>query len=111
MRAHNEASELFEEIFYWAPVQARQTEVDFLLRRGRDYLALEIKAQSRFSTPQLSGLRAIAALPRLVRRVLVYLGDRRLKTEDGIEVWPLDAFLTAVADGTLWPAPDASRRR
>jgi hypothetical protein len=52
-----------EEIFYWAPVQARQTEVDFLLRRGRDYLALEIKAQSRFSSPQLSGLRAIAALP------------------------------------------------
>ena len=70
-----------------APAQARQTEVDFLLRRGRNYLALEIKAQSRFSTPQLSGLRAIADLPRLVRRVLVYLGDRRPKTEDGIEVW------------------------
>jgi hypothetical protein len=35
--------------------------------------------------------------------VLVYLGDRRLKTEDGIEVWPLDAFLTAIADDRLWP--------
>jgi hypothetical protein len=33
----------------------------------------------------------------------VYLGDRRLKTEDGIEVWPLEAFLAAVADKTLWP--------
>jgi predicted AAA+ superfamily ATPase len=104
LRAHNEASELFEDIAYWAPVQAHQTEVDFLLRRGRDYLALEIKAQPRFSTPQLSGLRAIAALPRLVRRVLVYLGDRRLKTEDGIEVWPLEAFLAAVEGGTLWPS-------
>lgn len=103
LRAHNGGSDLFEEISYWAPAQARQTEVDFLLRRGRDYLALEIKAQSRFSTPQLAGLRAIADLPRLVRRVLVYLGDRRLKTEDGIEVWPLDSFLTAVADATLWP--------
>ena len=40
---------------------------------------------------------------RLARRVLVYLGDRRLKTEDGIEVWPLGSFLTAVADKTLWP--------
>lgn len=59
--------------------------------------------QSRFSTPQLSGLRAIADLPRLVRRVLVYLGDRRLKTEDGIEVWPLDALLTAIAGDMLWP--------
>jgi len=103
LRAHNAASDLFEEILYWAPAQARQTEVDFLLRRGRDYLALEIKAQSHFSAPQLAGLRAIADLSRLVRRVLVYLGDRGLKTEDGIEVWPLDRFLRAVADGTLWP--------
>ena len=103
LRAHNTASDVFEEISYWAPAQARQTEVDFLLRRGRDSLALEIKAQSRFSTPQLSGLRAITDLPRLVRRVLVYLGDRRLKTEDGIEVWPLEALLTAIAGNSLWP--------
>ena len=103
LRAHNGASDVFDEISYWAPAQARWTEVDFLLRRGRNYLALEIKAQSRFSTPQLAGLRAIAELPRLVRRVLVYLGDRRLKTEDGIEVWPLEALLTAVAGRTLWP--------
>lgn len=103
LRAHNDGSVLFEEISYWAPAQARQTEVDFLLRRGRDHLALEVKAQSRFSTPQLSGLRAIADLPRLTRRVLVYLGDRRLKTEDGIEVWPLDTLLAAIASNTLWP--------
>lgn len=103
LRAHNRDADLFEEISYWAPAQARQTEVDFLLRRGRDFLALEVKAQSRFSTPQLLGLRAIADLPRLVRRVLVYLGDRRLRTEDGIEVWPLNSFLASVADGTLWP--------
>jgi len=31
------------------------------------------------------------------------LGDRRLKTEDGIEVWPLEELLTAVARSTLWP--------
>ncbi len=103
LRAHNAGADLFEDISYWAPAQARQTEVDFLLRRGRDYLAIEVKAQPRFSTPQLSGLRAIAALPRLVKRVLVYLGDRRLKTEDGIDVWPLDAFQSAVANGSLWP--------
>ena len=84
-------------------MQARQTEVDFLLRRGREYLALEVKAQSRFSSPQLSGLRAIAELPRVARRVLVYLGERRLKTEDGIEVWPLDVLLEKLAAGGLWP--------
>jgi len=103
LRAHNEVMRFFDEISYWAPAQARQTEVDFLLRRGREYLALEVKAQSRFSAPQLSGLRAIADLPRLVRRVLVYLGDRRLKTEDGIDVWPLNTLLTAIAEHHLWP--------
>jgi predicted AAA+ superfamily ATPase len=103
LRAHKEQSELFEEISYWAPVQARQTEVDFLLRRGREYLALEVKTQSRFSHTQVSGLRAIVDLGRVVRRVLVYLGDQRLRSEDGIEVWPLHAFLDAVANDTLWP--------
>jgi len=103
LRAHNANSDLFEEVSYWAPAQARQTEVDFLLRRGRDFLAVEVKAQPRFSTPQLAGLRAIGELPRLTRRILVYLGDRHLRTEDGIDVWPLDRFTTAAADGSLWP--------
>jgi len=103
LRAHNEQSGLFEEISYWAPLQARQTEVDFLLRRGKEYLALEVKAQSRFSLRQVSGLRAITDLGRLVRRVLVYLGEQRLRSQDGIEVWPLNAFLAALANNTLWP--------
>ncbi len=103
LRAHNEAAPLFDEISYWAPAEARQTEVDFLLRRGRDHLAVEVKAASRYAAQQLVGLRAIAELPRLVRRVLVHLGDRALRTEDGIEVWPLGRFLRATADGTLWP--------
>jgi predicted AAA+ superfamily ATPase len=103
LRAHNEQSNLFEEISYWAPLQARQTEVDFLLRRGKEYLALEVKAQSRFSLHQVSGLRAVADLGRLVRRVLVYLGDQRLRTEEGVEVWPLQTFLDALANHALWP--------
>src|SRR5688572_26441273 len=103
LRAHNDDSELFEEASYWAPAQARHTEVDFLLRRGREFLAVEVKAQPRFSTPQLAGLRAIAELPRLARRILVYLGERQLRTEDGIDVWPLDRFTAAAADGSLWP--------
>ena len=103
LRANNGDSELFEEVSYWAPAQARHTEVDFLLRRGREFLAVEVKAQPRFSTPQLAGLRAIGELPRLVRRILVYLGERQLRTEDGIDVWPLDRFTAAAANGSLWP--------
>jgi len=103
LRAHNDASEIYEDISYWAPLSARETEVDFLLRRGREYLAIEIKAQSRFSTNQLAGLKAIDALPGIVRRVLVYLGERTLRTADGIEIWPLRTFLSAVAENRLWP--------
>jgi hypothetical protein len=33
----------------------------------------------------------------------VYLGERQLRTEDGIDVWPLDRFTAAAADGSLWP--------
>jgi uncharacterized protein len=103
LQAHQQQSKLFEEISYWAPLQARQTEVDFLLRRGKEYLALEVKAQSRFSPEHLSGLRAIADLGRVARRVMVFLGERRLRTEDGIEVWPLHAFLEALERNKLWP--------
>jgi len=103
LRAHHETSELYEDISYWAPAQARETEVDFVLRRGRDHLALEVKTSPRFGNEHLAGLRAIVDLPRVVRRVLVYLGDRSLRTSDGIEVWPLNRFLAAVAEGTLWP--------
>lgn len=103
LRAHREGSDLFDEVAYWAPLDARQTEVDFLLRRGRAFLAIEVKASPRFATQQLAGLRAIADLPRLVRRVLVYLGHQSLKTEDGIEVWPFERFARTVADQALWP--------
>ncbi len=103
LQAHNQQGGLFEDIAYWAPAEARRTEVDFLLRCGREYLALEVKAQARYPATELSGLRAIADLPRLARRVLVYLGDRRLRTEDGIEIWPFPVWLDEVAAGTLWP--------
>lgn len=103
LKAHNEVSLLFDEAAYWAPTQARHTEVDFLLRRGKELLAIEVKTSTRFSTGLLAGLKAIGELPRVARRVLVYLGDRRLRTEEGIEVWPLETFLQAVARQRLWP--------
>lgn len=103
LRAHGEEGKLFDELAYWAPLQAGGVEVDFLLTRGRELLALEVKSQRRF-TPQLTvGLKAIADLPKLVRRILLYRGDRVLKMPDGIEVWPVEHFLATLAEGKLWP--------
>jgi len=102
LQAQNANKSFFDEISYWSPAQARQTEVDFLLRQGKDYVAIEVKSQPRYAAQLLSGLRAIAELPRLKRRLLIYLGGQTLKTEDGIEVWPLSTFFEAIAHNRIW---------
>jgi hypothetical protein len=73
------------------------------LERGGEYLAIEVKAGERFATGWLGGLKAVVDLPGVVRRILVYTGNRELRMPDGIEVWPLPKFLAALAEGTLWP--------
>lgn len=103
LRAHNSAQSLYDDISYWAPAEARLTEVDFLMRRGREYLALEVKTRSRVGREDLVGLRAIAGLKGITRRIAIYLGGRSMRTDDGIEIWPLTAWLHAMAERTLWP--------
>ena len=103
LRAYGEERELFDEIAYWAPTQAGRIEVDFLLRRGRRFLALEVKSQRRFTPSLLAGLQAVGDLDGLVRRVLVYTGDRELRTPEGIEVWPVQQLVDAIEADTLWP--------
>lgn len=77
--------------------------MDFLLRRGSELLALEVKAASTFSRSQLSGLKAIGDLPQVVRRILVYTGPHELKVSQDIEVWPVGRLLEALANDRLWP--------
>jgi predicted AAA+ superfamily ATPase len=77
--------------------------VDFLLRRQREFIAIEVKASKRFERSMLQGLRAIAALPGVVRRVLVYAGERSLRVDDGIEIWPIRRLSETLALGRLWP--------
>jgi len=101
LRAYRDYRDLFDDWYHWSPAGALHTEVDFLLERGGSRTALEVKTAVRFSEPLLKGLRAIADLRGLRRRVLLYLGDRRLRTPDGIEILPLRAFLDEVEGGTL----------
>ena len=103
LRAHGEESDLYEEIHYWAPHPANRTEVDFLLRRGGEFVAIEVKSQPRYHTGMLPGLRAVAELPGVVRRVLVYGGRRSFRTQDGVEVWSFARLHRALAEGTIWP--------
>ena len=69
LRAYGEENDLYEDLRYWAPHPANRTEVDFLLRRGDEFAAIEVKAPRRYHTGMLPGLRAVAELPGMVRRV------------------------------------------
>ncbi len=103
LRIHNDYQGLFDDWHYWAPAEAARTEVDFLLRRGRDWLAIEAKSGTGAGPDELRGLRAIEGLNGLRRRLLVHRGERRLTTADGIEVWPVATFLKALVEDGLWP--------
>ena len=102
LRAYAEERGLFDDIHYWSPAESR-VEVDFLLRRGNDFLAIESKTGERYHTAMLRGLRAVDGLSGLTRRVLVYGGRRSFRTDDGIEIWPAVRFAAELAADTLWP--------
>lgn len=102
LRAHNEPRHLYDDIGYWAAAES-PTEVDFVLTRDREHLAIEVKAAERYNTSMLKGLRAIADLPGLVRRILTYRGRHSFRTEDGIDVWTLDDLHEALRTNQLWP--------
>jgi predicted AAA+ superfamily ATPase len=103
LRIHDDYQGLFDEWCYWAPLDAARTEVDFLLRRGREWMAVGAKAGTGTGPDDLRGLRAIEGLKGLRRRILVNRSSRRLVTADGIEVWPVAALLDALGSERLWP--------
>jgi hypothetical protein len=59
LRARHAYEGLYDELAYWAPSEGA-TEVDFLLRRGRQFIAIEVKATAHPGREHLRGLRALA---------------------------------------------------
>jgi len=101
LQAYHAARRLFDELAYWSPAEAKHTEVDFLLRRGKKHVAIEVKSTPRFNEGLLKGLRAIASLGGVERRMLVYAGRERLRTTDGIDVLPFGAFADELHAGKI----------
>jgi predicted AAA+ superfamily ATPase len=103
LRTYMAERDLANEVAYWAPTESKGLEVDFVLRRGTELCALEVKAARRVHPGDMAGLRAVAELSGLRRRVLVHRGDRPTRTEDGIDAWPVETFLEALEEDCLWP--------
>ena len=92
LRAYKDYKGIYDDIFYWSSTEAKQTEVDFLLKRGNELIAIEVKAKADVSPRDYRGLKAIKELPNVKRRIVVYMGQFIRKTEQGIEIWPFDHF-------------------
>ncbi len=100
LRAMNDYTGLFDDWFYWsAHGSGGAVEVDFLLRRGKRLLAVEAKGGRRYKADLTKGLRAVAALPGMERRILVYGGKDSWRADDGIEVMSAARFNAELAKG------------
>ena len=80
------------QLTYWN-VQGRH-EVDFVVEAGRDSLAIEVKAASRFDERDLTGLRAFQrATPRCRAAVLAYNGTTAASLGDRLWAIPMRTLL------------------
>lgn len=103
IRAYRDYRNLCDEFLYWGIAGQRQTEVDFLLKRGEDFVAIEVKSGNTFAEAWCKGLRALAGLKGLRRRMVVYPEGPELQTADGIEVFSFSRFSNLLAEDTVWP--------
>ncbi len=100
--AYQNYRKLFDSWSYWCPTESEQTEVDFVLEKNGQYLAVEVKSAQNIHNTHFKGLRAISSLSGLQSRILVYTGEQRQKTDDGIHVLPLKDFLNILERDELW---------
>ena len=103
IRAYTDYRNLCDACFYWATAARTRTEVDFLLRRGEEFVAIEVKSGATFTESWCKGLRALADLEGLCRRIVVYPEGPELRTADGIEILPFSQFSDLLAEDALWP--------
>ena len=80
-------------LFFWN-VQGRH-EVDFVIESGRQTMAIEVKAASRWSQSDLSGLRAFLASTSNCRAgILAYNGTQPVRLEKRLWAIPLGLLLS-----------------
>jgi predicted AAA+ superfamily ATPase len=102
LRAYKDYRGICDQMYYWAPSARSGTEVDFLLVKGKELVAVEVKSGNTYTESWCKGLRAVVQLKGLRRRIIVYPRGPVLQTKDGIEVMPLHQFAGLLAADLLW---------
>lgn len=101
LRAYRDYEGLFDDMYYWAPSGQSGMEVDFVLLRGSDLIAIEAKSGNTFTDAWCKGLRAIQPLKDLKRRIVVCPKGPPMRTRDGIDILPFKQFADELAAGAL----------
>jgi len=102
LRAYKDYRGICDDIYYWATSGRSTMEVDFILVRGSDLIAIEAKSGNTFADAWCKGLRAIEPLEGLRRRIVVYPRGPVMRTKDGIDVLPFKHFAEELAADALW---------
>ncbi|MBN2167771.1 MAG: ATP-binding protein, partial [Actinobacteria bacterium] len=81
------------QIFYWQTQAGK--EVDLIIERGRDLIAIEVKSAESWGGRDLAGLNEfLSVTPNCKAAVLAYNGRESAKLGDRLWAIPLGAFLS-----------------
>lgn len=96
IRSENQLGRLsYDQVSYWSAGK-NSIEVDFLLERGKEIIAIEAKSGTEPNNKWFSGLTALKETGRLKRAIIVYMGKRKYKHSSGVEVMPFHDFVHAL---------------
>ncbi len=97
LRSYLDYKRVEKPLTFWRSQQS-QFEVDFLVG---DTVAIEVKGKPIVSPVDHRGVLALAEERPLKRKIIVSLEARPRRTEDGIEISPVDHFLKDLWAGSI----------
>jgi len=103
LRACQDYTHHFDDMFYWSPAETKTTEVDFLLVKGKRKIAVEVKAGNTFNDSWGRGLKAVQDLPGVEKRILVRPHGLPMKLKTGVDVLPFSDFSSFLFSEKLFP--------
>ena len=105
LKSYQNYRQLFDDWNFWSPTESNNLEVDFLLWKDEQCVAIEVKSSLRWRKEYSKGLLALKESwkeKKSLRCLGLYLGADRLRTADGIDIFPLRDFLTEVEQSRLF---------